>query len=254
MFIEEKPEFEKCFVDADSIIYRVAASTDSMASARSKFDKFLSNIMELTDSVEGFVAVRAKDKESNFRYEVADDYKANRSNSKQDPKVIERVDMLYEYAWDEGCIPSEGCEADDVVSIWAQEAKVGGASHVIAHIDKDIDMIEGWHYNFNRNDLYEVTPEKAYFNLCSQLLTGDPSDNIKGLHMVGPQKAKKLLKDKSVEEMFEKIVKEWWKRYPDTWEEELNKCFNLIYIRRRWEDLVKLDYVEFFDVKVPDRW
>jgi 5'-3' exonuclease len=203
----------------------------------------LKSVMRDTQSIQGYVAVKGK---GNFRFDIADDYKATRGNSKMEPDVKQRLDNLYQYAWDTECVQSDNCEADDVVSIWATEAEKAGNSFVIAHIDKDIDMIPGWHFNFNKNELYFIDEDTAHYKLCRQLLTGDSSDNIKGITGIGPKKSEKLLEGVAPDQMLRVVENEWRTAYGRDWEEKLNICFNLIYMRRNWDDFRKLNIKDLY--------
>ena len=84
-------------------------------------------------------------------------------------------------------------EADDLVSIWAYEAREEEVPYVIAGIDKDLKQIPGNHYNFNKQLHEFVDDDNANLNLMLQCLTGDTSDNIPGLKGIGPAKASKIL-------------------------------------------------------------
>ena len=240
---EEEYEFDKCFIDADSMLYRIAYTVSSDAQAQSTFDLALKAVMRDTNSCKGYVAVKGK---GNFRYELTDDYKATRSKQEMDPKVKERLDNLYEYCWSTNCVASDNCEADDMVSIWATEAEEAGESFVIAHVDKDIDMVPGWHFNFNKNTLYEVDDEKGHYLLCKQLLTGDASDNIQGIKGVGPKTAEKLLKDVPKDKMLDVVRKAWRDKHPREWKEKLQLCFNLIYMRRTFDDFREMTIEEVY--------
>lgn len=240
---KEEYDFDKCFIDADSMLYRIAYTVDSDAQAQSTFDLALKAVMRDTNSVKGYVAVKGK---GNFRYDIVDDYKATRSKQDIDPKVKERLDNLYQYAWDTGCVASDGCEADDVVSIWATEAEAEGSSFVIAHVDKDIDMVPGWHYNFNKNKLYLTDKDAGHYLLCKQLLTGDASDNIQGLKGVGPKTAEKILKDVPPSEMLDAVRSTWREKHSRDWKEKLEVCFNLIYMRRSFDDLRHMTIEEVY--------
>ena len=148
--------FDKCFVDADSIIYRIALKTDiSLKQAMEYYDRAIEDIEWNTCSGKVFVALKGT---GNFRYDIADDYKAKRKLEPDaddpNPELTKRRRELNEYAYSLGHFKSDNCEADDVVSIWAQQALDAGEHFVIAHIDKDIDMVEGWHYNFTKETLY----------------------------------------------------------------------------------------------------
>lgn len=240
---EEEFEFDKCFIDADSMLYRISATVDTDAQAQSTFDLALKAVMRDTNAKQGYVAVKGT---GNFRHDLADDYKANRGKSELDPKIKERLNNLYEYCWSTECVPSDNCEADDVVSIWATEAEASGDSWVIAHIDKDIDMVPGWHYNFNKNNLYHIDEDQAHYLMCKQLLTGDSSDNIQGLKGVGPKTAEKILNGVSKDKMLDVVRTTWRDKYPRDWKEKLQLCFNLIYMRRSFDDLREMTIEEIF--------
>lgn len=239
----EEFEFNKCFIDGDSMLYRIAYTTNSDSQAASTFDLALLAVMRDTGSEKGYVAVKGK---GNFRYDLTDDYKATRSKSEMDPQVKDRLANLYQYCWDTNCVQSDNCEADDVVSIWATEAEKMGDSFVIAHVDKDIDMVPGWHYNFNKKTLYHTDENQGHYLLCKQLLTGDASDNIQGIRGVGPKTAEKLLKDVPAEGMLDVVRKAWREKHPREWKEKLQLCFNLIYMRRSFDDFREMTIEEVY--------
>jgi len=241
---ESEMEFDKCFIDADSIIYRIAVTTDSVTQGKSYFDKAIDAIMRDTNSISGYVAVKGK---GNFRYDIAEDYKGQRGNSKVDPKVLDRRQAITEYAWDSGCFKSDNCEADDVVSIWAQEAYEAGDLFVIAHIDKDIDMVPGWHYNFNKKQTYFIDADEGHYKMCIQMLTGDSTDNIQGLKGIGPKKAEKILDGVATEDMLETVANTWRDHHPRDWKGKLEVCFNLLYMRRTWDGFKQLTIEEVFE-------
>ncbi len=59
-------------------------------------------------------------------------------------------------------------------------------------IDKDLDMIRGWHYNFIKDKKYFIDDQQAIKHFYTQILTGDRVDNIIGLRGIGPKKAEKI--------------------------------------------------------------
>jgi hypothetical protein len=71
---------------------------------------------------------------------------------------------------------------------------------VICSVDKDLDQIPGWHYNFVKGTAYHITPEEGMYRFYKQILTGDSADNIIGLKGVGPIRADKMLEDCDTEE------------------------------------------------------
>ena len=230
--------FDKCFIDADSIIYRIALKTDiSLKKAMEYYDRAIEEIQWETCSGRVYVALKG---EGNFRYDIEPDYKGQRKVSNVDEAVVERRKDLNEYAYSLGHFKSDNCEADDVVSIWAQQSLDAKEHYVIAHIDKDIDMVEGWHYNFTKETLYYICKDQGYRKMCLQMLTGDSTDNIQGLVGIGPKKAEKLLADVPQPDMLDKVREAWEEAHPEDWQDRLEVCWNLLYMRRNWDGFRRL--------------
>ena len=238
--------FDQCFIDADSIIYRIALKTDiSLKKAMEYYDRAIEEIQWETCSGKVFVALKG---EGNFRYDIEPDYKGQRKVSTIDEAVVERRKDLNEYAYSLGHFKSDNCEADDVVSIWAQQALDAGVHFVIAHIDKDIDMVEGWHYNFTKETLYYICKDQGYRKMCLQMLTGDSTDNIQGLVGIGPKKAEKLLVDVPTAGMLAKVQEAWQEAHPEDWQDRLEVCWNLLYMRRDWGGFRRLTIEDTLNV------
>jgi hypothetical protein len=224
--------FDICFIDADSLIYRLALKTEiSLKLAKTYYDKEIESIQWDTCAEEVKVALKGK---GNFRYDVYSDYKGHRKKDEDpNPALTKRRRQLNKYAYSLGHHASDNCEADDVVCIWAQEAKEAGQHYVIAHIDKDINMMEGWHWNPTKSLLYEVTEDEGWHFMCIQMLTGDSTDNI-------PKKAEKLLTDVAKCDKIDAVRKAWQEAHPEDWKERLEVCWNLIYMRRDWVSFKRL--------------
>jgi hypothetical protein len=237
--------FDKCFIDADSLIFRIALKDITLKLAKEYYDKAIEDIVWNTCSDEVFVALKGK---GNFRYDVAHDYKLHRSGKPLDAKVAKRRKSLNNYAYSLGHFKSDNCEADDVVSIWAQEALDAKEHFVIAHIDKDIDMVEGWHYNFTKETLYYICKDQGYRKMCLQMLTGDSTDNIQGLVGIGPKKAEKLLVDVPTAGMLAKVQEAWEEAHPEDWHDRLEVCWNLLYMRRDWGGFRRLTIEDTLNV------
>lgn len=125
--------------------------------------------------------------EQNFRYRVYPEYKANRLAAKR-PKWEHQVKAHLVDKWNANW--AHGCEADDMMGVRCTEL---GDNSIIATIDKDLDMIPGWHYNFVKKVKYYVDPDQAFRFFCYQLMVGDTADGIKGVPGIGPKKAEKFL-------------------------------------------------------------
>ncbi len=160
----------------------------------------------------------------NYREQLDPEYKANRKDLEK-PEHYAAVREYLTRRWD--AITVDGMEADDAMGL-AQDATT-----VICTIDKDLDVVPGWHYNFVKDALYEVHPEDADYFFFAQVLTGDRTDNIKGLDGVGPATAKKmLLGATTTEEMAEVVRIEYQNAYGDNWEVPMELAKSLLWIRQ----------------------
>lgn len=112
-----------------------------------------------------------------------------------------------------GAILVEGQEADDAIGI--RSTQLGSRGLIIA-VDKDLDNIPGPHFNWVKNEHYNVTDEAALRNFYMQLLTGDATDHIPGIEGVGKITARKLLKSVSKPRgLWQTVLAEYIKHYPD---------------------------------------
>jgi hypothetical protein len=229
-------------IDADSIIYTVAYVEPSPAKAQKALMRDIENIIKDLEVDEAVVFIKG---ENNFRYEVDLEYKGNRVNT-MDPEIKERVNRLYEYAR-EVFTTSDGGEADDYCFVYAMEAVKEGKTPIICHIDKDLNMIPGLHYNFKKRLSYFVEPEDAHLFLMCQTLTGDSADNIKGINRFGPATANKTLHGLPNNQLLDKVLDTWKLKCPDDWESRFYKCANCILIRNRHETMRVLSWNELIE-------
>lgn len=131
--------------------------------------------------------------EGNFRDEIATiaKYKGNRD------KMMKPVhyQVVRDYFIDQyGAYVIDGMEADDEVSIRAwHEWRNSVDEYVVATIDKDLDQIPGWHYDYKKHVFYEVDELDGELFFYAQVLSGDATDNIKGCYRIGLKKAEKLV-------------------------------------------------------------
>ena len=138
----------------------------------------------------------------NFRNDIAvtAPYKGNRTGT---AKPV-HYHLLREYLVDSwSATVSQGIEADDMLAIRATEL---GEASVIVSLDKDLDQVPGWHYNFSKKSLYHIDPVEGLFRFYKQMLTGDRVDNIVGVRGIGEVKAEKLLAGKTEDQMWEVCV------------------------------------------------
>jgi 5'-3' exonuclease len=154
-----------------------------------------------------------------YRHEIYPAYKANRKAEK--PTHYHRLrDYLLETHGAELVLDQE---ADDALGIEqthqmndydghpVEGGTTGYAGYpCIVTIDKDLDQIPGWHYNFVKKEKYWVTPDYGLRYFYEQILQGDRIDNIPGLYGIGPVKARALLAAcKTEREMYDVVLREY---------------------------------------------
>ena len=222
----------KALIDGDILVYRIGFSVndpedEKFAIARmGNFVEKLLNVDDI-DSYTGFITGK-----SNYRQDIAteNDYKGNRKDAKRPV----HYKALREYLINKWCFELiDGQEADDAIGIAAYALPENQSCTM--SIDKDLDMIRGWHYNFVKQELYHVKEEEAIKNFYMQILTGDRVDNIPGLRGIGPKKAEKILKDCVGEQQLFETVLEKYEGDID----KLTERGRLLWIRRQENQLWK---------------
>jgi 5'-3' exonuclease len=205
----------EALMDGDIYAFRVACTTenDNEAIAVYRVNEMIENTLAEVEASEYKLFLTSPD---NFRKHIYPEYKANRTATK--PKHLQFLrDYLVE-SW-QGTV-AERMEADDYLGINQHE------SSIICSIDKDLLQVPGKHYNFVKKEFYEVDEETGFRNFYTQLLTGDTSDNIKGIAGIGSVKAKKALAEATNEyEMF-CIVRDMYKN--DDWMIMNGRCLHIL--------------------------
>lgn len=195
-------------IDGDVLVYMAMWEAESKEHARENFDSLFTSITESL-FVNDYAMAIGNNEGSNFRYDIYDKYKANRSKSKS-----ERPDWFFDLKSEivndyKGCTFAEYCEADDMIRIWAYQIEKQlwenwnleygfiddsySKNYIVISVDKDLDCIEGKHYNPRKDLVYTIHEEDANYNYWKQIIMGDSTDNIPGVPGIGPKKAEKLL-------------------------------------------------------------
>ena len=197
-------------------------------------------------------------KEGNHRNEIATiaKYKGNR---KEKPIFYQHVKDHAIKKFEDKVILAVNEETDDLVAqfMYKEYLRVGERKEhfnvVLGHVDKDIDQCIGWHYNFDKNNLYWIDRIAAAKQFYLQCIMGDASDNIKGIvdlpkdvkekygiwkgKGVGEKSAVKLLEDcDTPQKMLQRIVDLYRIQYPDNWFDVLQENCRLLYLKRTPED------------------
>lgn len=228
--------FSRVLIDGDILVYRVGFTTEDVDEgiARWRLEELVQRIMDGCKSTEFSIFLTSNDK-SNFRFQLYPEYKANRRKPK--PLHYEYLrNTLVESFY--ACMV-QGQEADDELGIRSLEIP----NSCIATIDKDLDQIPGWHYNFVNDDIYFMSELEAWRAFYWQCLVGDKNtDNVDGCPKIGKVKATRSLDGcESEEEMFEKVTWHYSNAYstPAEAAERLWLAGNLLWVRRKenqsWE-------------------
>ena len=152
-------------------------------------DEWFQTILDETKATE-YLAF--DDDKPSFRHLLFPDFKDDRKRA-----YFKFVNDIRHYAKEKWSIRSfKGLESDDLFSMSNSIHK--DKEIVLAHIDGDLDQIEGKHYNYHyrsknwSNGFYEITSETASLNLSNSILAGSHNNN-KGLDGCGEKSSEKYL-------------------------------------------------------------
>ena len=125
----------------------------------------------------------------NFRNDIATvrGYKANRKEDHK-PHWYQQIRNYLTEQWDAEVI--EGREADDECAILTYQ---GDGETIICTIDKDLDQVPGWHYDYVKKVFYHTNKDEGHALFYKQVLSGDSTDNIPGAYKVGSAGAARIV-------------------------------------------------------------
>lgn len=195
-------------------------TVDPVSHALGNVKQLLAKVLEATQATEYQFYLTGK---GNYREKVAQTkpYKGNR-DSLHKPK---HFDAITDYLINKhNAIVIEGAEADDAMGYGQTE------DTCICSTDKDLNMIPGLHYNWDKDIFYKVSLNDADLWFYCQLLMGDQVDNIQGIPKMGKIKTFKALKDtETVEEMYTSVLQAYEKA---ELESTLIEMADLLWIQR----------------------
>ena len=186
-------------IDGDILVYRIGFTTEDVDEGimKARLRESINLILEAVEATEFKIYLTAENDPTAFRKRIYPEYKANRIQPK--PKHYSAIRAYLQEHYD-----AEVCtelEADDALGIHQT-----GEHSVICSIDKDLKQIPGNHYNFVKLESSYVTVGQGLLHFYTQLLTGDSSDNIKGVWKCGPVKAANILAGAETEfQMFQAV-------------------------------------------------
>lgn len=220
--------------DLSSFIPAASAENEEEGIAIARTANFVENILATVGTEAFEIYLSGK---NNFRYQIFPEYKVGRIGAYR-PKWEKQCRQYLLDEW--GAKEIDGCEADDWLGV--RQTELGDQS-IICSIDKDMNMIPGWHYSWpimrngevvREGNTYYVTPEEGLYHFYYQLLVGDSTDGIKGAKGIGPKKAVKILQGCKTESEYLGAVREYF-----SCDEELELNAKVLWIWRKQDGIWK---------------
>jgi DNA polymerase-1 len=193
-------------IDADILAYQAAAYAEKdidwgdglwtlhafEADAEAKFDDLVHGVIQKVEATDSLLAITDK---VNWRKAVLPTYKSNRAATRK-PMLLKH---LQEYAKENYKVfQRDTLEGDDCLGILAtMKAKL--IDPIVCSLDKDFKTIPGKHYNFGKDEFFEISVHQADYWHMIQTLMGDSTDGYVGIPGCGIKTAEKILQ-KAVEE------------------------------------------------------
>lgn len=224
MSLTDKPS--RALIDGDILVYRVGygAEGESEGIAKARLETTVTGILDVLEISDYTIYLTSSDK-SNFRYDLSPEYKATRPDKK--PQHYELIRKLLRE--DYGAVTVEGEEADDALGYNQQKDRT-----VICTIDKDLDQIPGWHFNWVKGLLYHTSELESLRCFYKQVLTGDRVDNIKGCPKVGPVFAERYTEGcQDEKDLLQVVIEQYQSKVKGDWAEELFLNGSLLWVRRK---------------------
>lgn len=203
-------------IDGDIYLYKASAATEklvnfdgdncfmlgSLSEAKEIFAETINSFLEDFKTKEYIIALSDKE---NFRKDILPTYKANRKNK---PKPVQ-YNFLREWVEENYkvmCRPR--LEGDDILGILATSPVIiKNPNKIIISLDKDMKTLPARYYDSGKEERKRITEQEANYNHMLQTLTGDTTDNYKGLQGVGKVNAEKIInKDMTYQEMWQAVL------------------------------------------------
>lgn len=181
-------------IDGDSLVWKCCYYIEALQSFNQSVDNMNEHIHEFL-KVAGtthYVGFLGESPIPTFRRKLFSEYKAKRPEKPR--YYTDNWELVYDILvnkWKFNRL--SGLECDDAVAIQAAHYRKIERPYTIIGVDKDLLQIEGTHYNPDKKQMQYISYDTAQYNLYKQILTGDQTDNIKGLAGIGPVKATKIL-------------------------------------------------------------
>lgn len=228
-----------------------------------KIKDFFTSYKELVFCFEGLNSTK-------WRKEVYPLYKENRAQRKEDPnyKFLPQIyKQTEEFLSLFHCkvMRVEDCEADDCIYALSEIYTKKGDQVLIASSDKDLVQIMNYFEGVTvYSPIKRVNQQKDENILLEKAICGDSSDNISGVHGVGPKTLEKMLSDKAVwnkkmtpenMQVYKTILKIVdLREYPKKYHDKIVDYFNTHDYNKFNPDGVENFYLKYGLLKCQSEW
>ncbi|MBU4369679.1 hypothetical protein KKG58_02845 [Patescibacteria group bacterium] len=215
-------------IDAQAVLHRawhaLPQLTDSQGRVTNAVYGFTALLLKLINEQKpDYLAIAFDTKAPTFRHKKYEEYKAGRE--KQPQIFYDQIDFTKNIikSFDIPIFEKDGFEADDLIGaiIKFQKKKIPNLESLIVTGDLDLcQLIDKQtsvyfiRHGISQIKIYDQEAVKERFDLSPQQLidykslSGDPSDNIKGVPGVGPKTALNLIKRfKNIEKLYQHLEK-----------------------------------------------
>jgi 5'-3' exonuclease len=155
---------------------------DDSSKVEADVDDWVSGILEgsKAEGYSGFIQGTPS-----HRHQLFPSYKAHRPPEKDYVKKWKPFirDRLFAY-WDFQIV--NGVEVDDAIA----SAHCQLEEPIICSRDKDFHQLSGLHYDPKTKEIVDISRTNALKNLLAQIVSGDSTDNVKGIPGIGPMKSR----------------------------------------------------------------
>jgi hypothetical protein len=168
----------------------------------------------------------------NYRYQINPEYKAGRPPRPVHYDAVKRY-IIKKY---DGQIVN-GWEADDACSMEMYEKP----DSVLVSNDKDLLMVPGHHYNWQKQIHTDITETEGMLNFYNQLLSGDSTDNIPGLYALTGQKCTAAIKNGlqfciGDKELWDYVLAVYQEHDPEVTEQQVDDIARQLWMSRKYPD------------------